>query len=36
MGLATVKKALESCGGRIALDPNHGRGAPLRIAWPAG
>ena len=35
MGLATVKKSLESSGGSIRLDPNQGRGTTFRITWPA-
>ena len=36
MGLAMVKKTLESFGGGITLDPHQGRGATFRISWPAG
>ena len=35
MGLAMVKKSLESFGGGIQLDPNQGRGATFRVTWPA-
>ncbi len=34
MGLALVRKALESCGGSIELRPGRGRGASFHFRWP--
>jgi signal transduction histidine kinase len=35
MGLAVVKKVMESCGGRVELHSN-GRGTTMRTYWPVG
>ncbi|MCH8622200.1 PAS domain S-box protein [Undibacterium sp. TS12] len=34
MGLAVIKKTIESLGGVITLGPNHPRGATFRFTWP--
>lgn len=34
MGLAIIKKTIESLGGVITLGPNHPRGATFRFTWP--
>lgn len=34
MGLALVKKSVETHGGEIALESNGGRGAVFRVRWP--
>lgn len=34
MGLAIIKKTLESLGGSIRLDANHPRGAVFHFSWP--
>ena len=34
MGLALVKKIIETAGGRVWIEPSDGRGTTVRFTWP--